>query len=335
VRILHIENSSGRGGSLKSLSAFWPAPAVWEVEVVALKRSWAEEVSCEAPVTFFEKQSFFRAWRHLQKGHFDVLHVNNALIEAWSFVLAAWWEGVPVVSHFRSVRPLRKFEFFLGRICERLLVLSEAQKNLLPNFLKIEVLPNGIPDLGVGEEVEKKRVGMFSVLKKDKGHEDIITALSRIDEDWELVIAGGAVSDQPSTEDDLKRLCDEKKVSDKVKFLGHLAKPQDIMKTCSLVVDPSHKAEGLRRSICEAAMMARPVLATRVGGASDLLNEQELLAPGDIEAWEKQLRQQFSNADKARDRGQELRKKAQELFDFEKNYLSFWRIVSEIGAKRA
>jgi len=334
MRLLHVENSSGRGGSLKSLSLLWPAPSYWEVEVVSLERQWSDGITCGVPVTVFDKQSVYKAWRFLQRGSFDVLHINNALIEAWSFVLAAWWQGIPVISHHRSVRPLRKIEYLLNFFCEKIFILSQAQKKMFPSYVKTQVLYNGIKDVGVVNMDDSCKIAMFSVLKEGKGHEDVIEALSRIESDWELLIVGGAVSDQKSTEDQLKKRVKEKGVESKVKFFGHVDNPQEIMKTCFLVVDPSHKAEGFRRTLCEAAMMACPVLATDVGGASDILEESELISPGNIDEWEKSLRHVLSDQKKTRARGKNLREIALNLFDIKKMHASFWRVANEVGIKR-
>lgn len=333
MKVLHIENSSGRGGSLKSLQSLWPAPSRCQVEVVALQRKWSDNVDCPYPVTSIEKHSTYRAWRFLQQGQFDVLHINNALIEAWSFVLAAWWEGVPVVSHFRSLRPFRKIEHLLARMSEKIFVLSQSHKNLLPHFVSVDVLYNAIPDKGLSTERKKGCIGIFSVLKEGKGHGDIIRALSDIKDHWQLEIAGGSVSDQPSTLQALKKLVADLKLDNRVTFHGHLSDPSELMKQCAVVVDPSHKAEGFRRTIGEAAMMGCAVLATRVGGVEDLLLEEELVNAGDVLAWREVLKK-FLNSEIKEERSRELRLKAQSMFDSKTCYDRFWKLVCEYGERK-
>ena len=78
--------------------------------------------------------------------------------------------------------------------------------------------------------------------------------------------------------------------------------------------------------------MARQVLATRVGGAEDLLDDSELLSPGDVDSWEQSLKKCLSRPADSLIRGQELRQKAIELFDVENNKKKFWQIVSDTCA---
>jgi glycosyltransferase involved in cell wall biosynthesis len=329
MKILHVENSSGQGGSLKSLQALWPAPESWQVLLLALERDWAREFSLPYPVIKIRKQCVYRVWRLLQEEKIDIVHINNSPIEAWSVIVAAFWEGIPVVSHFRSVRPLRKIEYFLLRGLKRIWVLSNEHRKFMPQNFPVKVLHHPMPFFEMSKLPDANTVGIFSVLKEGKGHEDILNALFDIDLPWHLNIVGGPVTDQPSIEKKLRRLIQSQGRESQVSFVGHVDNPLEWMKTCFLIVDPSRKAEGFRRTIVEATLLGRRVLASRVGGAADLLKSGQLIEAGNVVAWKKSLFRELSRDFQDREL-KEQREKALVLFNQTDIQKCFWEEISSL-----
>ena len=71
-------------------------------------------------------------------------------------------------------------------------------------------------------------------------------------------------------------IAEARRMREKVKFLGWIA-PEEIpalLATAHLVLIPS-RYEGLPRVAVEAALMAKPVVATRVGGISEVVLHQK------------------------------------------------------------
>jgi glycosyltransferase involved in cell wall biosynthesis len=70
-----------------------------------------------------------------------------------------------------------------------------------------------------------------------------------------------------------------------VEFLGHVSQRDmpDLLAGVDIVVLPSHLGEGLPRVVLEAMTAGRPVIASRTGGVSDLLDDSSgvLVTPGD------------------------------------------------------
>lgn len=84
----------------------------------------------------------------------------------------------------------------------------------------------------------------------------------------------------------IEKLIDEEGMSDHITLLGNKTNPYPYMLACDLYVQPSY-TEGFGITIFEAAILGKPVVATDVGGANELLRDSEELlfvqpTPNDI-----------------------------------------------------
>jgi glycosyltransferase involved in cell wall biosynthesis len=85
---------------------------------------------------------------------------------------------------------------------------------------------------------------------------------------------------------DLKTQAASSGIYDKVKFLGWREDVAEVMSTFDLFVLPSLN-EGMGKVLVEAMAMGKPVIASHVGGISDLVKNEEnglLVPPEDAEA---------------------------------------------------
>jgi glycosyltransferase involved in cell wall biosynthesis len=107
-------------------------------------------------------------------------------------------------------------------------------------------------------------VGYVGGLQPYKGLDDLARALEQTETEWHLLVAG----DGPERE----RL--ERKMGDHATFLGSVPYDQ-VPALChefDILVLPSH-TEGLPRVILEAQATATPVVATRVGGVPEVVED--------------------------------------------------------------
>lgn len=117
------------------------------------------------------------------------------------------------------------------------------------------------------------RVLAYGRLVEDKGFDLAIRAFALVVRTLpaaRLVLAG----DGPARPE-LERLAGECGVSDSVDFVGAV-RPEDVpalINTASLVVVPSRWAEPFGLVALEAALMARPVVAARVGGLAEAVED--------------------------------------------------------------
>lgn len=102
-----------------------------------------------------------------------------------------------------------------------------------------------------------------------KGHADLIRAMPGVIVDHpqaRVVIAG-----QGDEEQNLKRLIDELGLSQHVKLLGFRTDADELLAAADLIVHPSH-AEGLSLVLIQSQMLCKPIVATAVGGAVEVLD---------------------------------------------------------------
>lgn len=100
-----------------------------------------------------------------------------------------------------------------------------------------------------------------------KGHLDLVSAIPQVQEtQTHLVIAG-----EGQQRESLERKIAELGLQSRVKLLGYRSDVNAIMQAADLIVHPSH-AEGLSLVLIQAQMLAKPIVATAVGGAKEVLD---------------------------------------------------------------
>ena len=158
---------------------------------------------------------------------------------------------------------------------------------------EVRVIPNGVelPDR-VANEAAEAHVLYAGRLSPEKGIEDLVEAARGLP----LVVAG----DGP-----LREL-----VPDALGFVAH-DRLEGLYDEAAVVVLPSHR-EGLPLAVLEAMAHARPVVATRVGGIPDLVEDGVtglLVEPGDRAALRAALERLLADPELRRRMGREGRRR--------------------------
>lgn len=121
-------------------------------------------------------------------------------------------------------------------------------------------------------------------LNLNKNHAVIIKALSKCDFDnYVYVIAG-----QGNGKNRLEELAKQYGIEDKVKCIGYCSDIDDLFMAADIFVHPSFR-EGLSVAMLQAMAAGLPILASRIRGNVDCLDEGEggyLYAPTDVEGFE-------------------------------------------------
>lgn len=100
-----------------------------------------------------------------------------------------------------------------------------------------------------------------------KGHLDLVSAMPAVKQaQTHLVIAG-----EGQQRKNLEKKISELGLQSRVRLLGYRSDVDSIMQAADLIVHPSH-AEGLSLVLIQAQMLAKPIVATAVGGAKEVLH---------------------------------------------------------------
>ncbi|MFC1515070.1 glycosyltransferase [Candidatus Omnitrophota bacterium] len=217
-----------------------------------------------------------------------LVHCNNGVYTPG--VLAVKLSGIPYIAHLRSLPGrLRLLTKFSGRFADRIVAISRAVRDCYLKqgcrFQNIIVINDGIDINYVNKSAMNKNngfrkkfnvtsgeyiIGTVSRLSKEKGIGFLVDALPLIAKsvrDFKCFIVG----DGPLLED-LKKKVNSLGFTEKVIFTGKLDNPFYVLSNFDVFVLPSIK-EGLSLSIMEAMTLGVPVVATKVGGIKEIIDD--------------------------------------------------------------
>ncbi len=233
-----------------------------------------------------------RLARVLRREQTDVLHCHNRRAHVYG-VLAGKAAGVPAVlctHHGMRNGGVSAMERVTGMlaghevaVCRQVL---RREQQLGTRGRRLSVIYNGIdtarfrlatPYEECGEGLTLGCVGRLS---PEKGHRFLLRALAQVLGDG-LDVRLRMAGDGPSR-GDLAELAESLGISGRVEFLGERGDIPAVLKTFDIFVLPS-LTEGLPLTVLEAMASGLPVIAARVGGVAELVQEGRtglLVPPG-------------------------------------------------------
>ena len=227
-----------------------------------------------------------RLARYFRRRGYDLIHCNNSFTYQIPTVLAAWLACKPLVSHFRTIRPLTPLERWLSwRPLTILAVAQEVADDLTRQRVRAPVIvcpnPRELPTASAENVAALRRellgegkalVGTVTRLEDKKGIEDLLAAAHLLRSRWpgvRYVIVGDG-----SKAEAFKQLAAERDLLDRVRFEGFRSNVFDYYACMDVLVCPS-LVEGASGVVLEAMLMSRPVVATRVGWVPELIQYGE------------------------------------------------------------
>ena len=238
---------------------------------------------------------FVQLVRFLHREHVQIVHAFDFYTSVFA-VPAARIAGVPVVLASRrdllNLRSLwqQRVIRIAGRLATGVVVNSRAAGRDLGSLKsgsrrRIDVLPNCIdlqefePRLSSGEvrrelglSARSIVIGALGNLRPEKDLETFLRAarvvLDAIPSAKFLVIGDGPAGNK------LKLLAHDLHLSESVHFLGERSDVPDLLAALDILVMSSY-SESLPNAVLEAMAMAKPVVATNVGGIPELVAEGE------------------------------------------------------------
>lgn len=284
--------------------------------------------------------SKYKNW--LSKNDISLVHLNNNPFSI-EWVSAAKRAGIPCVAHQRGARNrLDRSEIYLANMVDRVVCISKYVRDSLrssgcsgDNF---ELVYNGIDvqsfQAGADERVEctgleraagRVVVGLVGNIKPWKGQHILIEALKDIvgrDQDVFCVFVGAFEKSNTVYEESLKTKISEYGLSDNVLFTGYTPFVKNYMANMDIVVHASTDPEPFGRVIIEAMALTKPVIATKGGGASEILEHGVtgvLIEPSDSKLLASTLMELINDTDKRWFLAKNAHRRVNECFSIDAN----------------
>jgi len=149
-------------------------------------------------------------------------------------------------------------------------------------------------------------VGVFSRLTEWKGQHVLVQALPSLPDVHALLVGDAPFDNGATYKQDLNALAREQNVRDRVHFLGFREDIPQLMKAVDVVLHTSTAPEPFGRVIVEGMLAEQPVVATRAGGAKQIVDHEEtglLVPPGDETAMARAVNRLLDNPEFAESLG--------------------------------
>ncbi len=199
-----------------------------------------------------------------------------------------------------------------------------------------QLVYNGVPEPMCDPPVElgdapRPIVAAVGRLRAEKGYDDLIHAMVSIPEATLVLVGDGEERNA------LANLAVDIGVADRLRMPGWLTDPWRMVSQADVVAIPS-RAEGFGLVAVEAMLARLPVVAYRVGGLAEVVEEDVtglLVPPGDREALAAALKQLVTNPSLRRHLGEAARASAQHRFSVPAMTQWYEKIFRSLAGDRA
>ncbi len=365
IRVAHVVEDLKMGGIERVIEniALSLDPRRFKVYVVCLSRGGevadrlierGRDIEVLNITNYHSPASIFKVARWLRYNGIDILH-THAYPAGVLGRMAGVVVRIPRVFHhlhttqWHMVRRHCRIERGLARFSTRIICCSEAVKESFLHVTGIRdgktvVIYNGVEEPeGIGrEEVLRLKdslqiprdvpvIGVVASLVPHKGHRYLIEAFKAILSegiDSHLIIVG----DGP-LRGELKGLVSSLGLEGRVSFTGLKPEVAPYIAMMDVVVLPSCEREGLGLSLIEAMAMSKPVVATRIGGIPEVVEEGVtglLTPPKDPEALAGALKTLLRNREVMREMGLKGRERYLQMFTSPRMITAIERLYGEV-----
>jgi glycosyltransferase involved in cell wall biosynthesis len=261
----------------------------------------------------------FRFWRQIRSGQFSLVHQHWGARSIRHLIRATTDAKIIVHAHGQLLSTGAVDDDPPGlRGADAIIAVSKAIADQVPGR-RVHVVYSGIStsDEPAGAALETRNlviIGTACRLIEAKGVQDLIVAVSRLKTEFpqvRLKVAG----DGPHR-DLLVSAAREQDALGEVQFLGWIDDLRPLLRTWDVFALPSHD-EGMPIAILEAMSEGLPVVATKVGGIPELVEEERtgyLVPPKDANALWTALRRLVMDSHLRSQLGSQGRRRAKSKF---------------------
>ena len=290
-----------------------------------------------------------RLARVLREMQVDILHTHNFAPLIYG-TLAAKLSKIPTINTRHGRAALRTYAWVWSLTDCVVAVSHDARTELLRHNSirsdKVSVIWNGIdlspyraaPSTDIRRELglpgDVPLIGTVGRLSEEKDHATLLRAFRTVLDHGiaaKLLIAGGGAMEEP-----LKNLARELAVDAHVHFLGFRRDVPAVLQGCDLYVQSS-RMEGVSLTLIEAMAAGLPVVATRVGGNPEVVQDGEtgaLVPPADPVAFAAAMTAILRDREAARRLGEAGRRRAYEVFSIDVMVDAYMQLYERVSRKR-
>jgi glycosyltransferase involved in cell wall biosynthesis len=344
LRVVHLVEALGTGGLehvVASLSRY-ARDRGFEVDVLCAVRAGRVAAEIEATgvsvrvlgATGYRPRDILGAARALREIGPDIVHSHGHFAGVLGRA-AAWWAGVPIaVHHMHTIdttlrRRHRRLERLLAGVtwrvlcCSRAVAAHAAEDLGVPEALLL-IVPNGVdpPPLSTVDtalaEIGRPAapiVGCLGSLTPHKGQGVLLRAIEHLPPDRPLPTIV-FIGDGPERST-LETLVATLGRRPRVLFLGERHDARSLLPAFDLVVVPSLAREGFGLAAIEAMDAGIPVIASRVGGLPEVVEDGRtglLVPPGDSAALAEAMTRLLERPETRRSFGAEGHRRVEQHF---------------------
>ena len=227
----------------------------------------------------------------------QLVYVNT--LTGFAGALAAKWRKIPCIWHIRELFDDVGGEMhdpwpggrwavrrLLERLATRIVVISEAvRENVLGNSCreKTVLIPNAVDDQFFdvtisqaearrlfGLPLDRPIIGVPGTLRPVKGQDFFLRAMPGVVARVPQVLAVLTGDGDANYRRSLEHFIEEAKLQNHVRFLGTVTNMPAFYRACDVICIPS-RSESFGRAAIEAMAVGTPVVATRVGGLAEII----------------------------------------------------------------
>jgi glycosyltransferase involved in cell wall biosynthesis len=176
----------------------------------------------------------------------------------------------------------------------------------------------------LGVPADGSLIGVFGRLQRWKGQDVFVEAalqVARARPGSRFIVVGGSVFGlEPAFLEGLKRRVSESGLTERVMFTGFRTDVPALMAACDIVCHTSRVPEPFGMVIIEAMALGRPVIASRGGGPTEIIESGTsgiLVAPEDPEALASEMLRLCDDSGERRRLGDNAARRVKDSFDIE------------------
>jgi len=269
----------------------------------------------------------------IKKENIDIVHARSR-VPAWISYFAARKTKRPLITTCHGYYSRHLFSWVMGWaklvICPSKVIAQHMIEDFGVSREKIRLIPRGV-DLEkfrfIAPDEKRKdgfNVGIIGRLTPLKGHLYFIKAMAEVAKvvpKLKIWIIGDAPSHKMAYKEDLKALVRRLGLWPQIEFLGNQKDIPSILENLDLLVLASITHEAFGRVIIEAQASGVPVVATRVGGVIDIIEDGLnglLVAPASSDEIAKSVIKIFQDPQLARRLAENAYRKVKEEYSLEK-----------------